>query len=173
MSAIAQRLVPQSRLQCHLKFSSTTVGVPAGDVFLVSPEFSTQEGLYVCVITAKPQPGEALLALSTTNTSVHVVVSLSSDTQSILIPFLPAFYLGQSELVFSATQLTAVLSVLGAEQVLEELQVSGAALFFVSFPGGRNTHPPRGRAHRVPLSHLFCGSLKANALRCIWEQLCE
>uniref|UniRef100_A0A8V1AGD9 Nucleoporin 210 like n=1 Tax=Gallus gallus TaxID=9031 RepID=A0A8V1AGD9_CHICK len=127
VSAIAQRLVPQSRLQCHLKFSSTTVGVPAGDVFLVSPEFSTQEGLYVCVITAKPQPSEALLALSTTNTSVHVVVSLSSDTQSILIPFLPAFYLGQSELVFSATQLTAVLSVLGAEQVLEELQVQSSS----------------------------------------------
>lgn len=125
----------------------------------MSPEFSTQEGkgedlgsrrgalafvllsfcsvanpvsnagLYVCVITAKPQPREALLELSTTHTSVRVVVSLGGDTQSILIPFLPAFYLGHSELVFSTTQLSRVLSVLGAEKVLEKLEVCRKALF--------------------------------------------
>ncbi|XP_031462245.1 nuclear pore membrane glycoprotein 210-like isoform X2 [Phasianus colchicus] len=141
VGAIAQRLVPQSHLQCQLKFSSAVAGVPAGDVFHVSPEFSTQEGLYVCVITAKPQPREALLALSTTNTAVHVLVSLSSDTQSITIPFLPAFYLGQSELVFSTTQLSGVLSVLGAEKVLEKLESGSPAVavtppeFFPNKPG--------------------------------------
>ncbi|XP_015740000.1 nuclear pore membrane glycoprotein 210-like isoform X2 [Coturnix japonica] len=123
LSAITQRLVPQSLLQCNLKFSSTVVDVAAGDVFLVSPEFSTQEGLYVCVITVKPQPSSALLALSTANTSVRLVASLSSDTHSVLIPFLPAFYLPQSELAFSSTQLTDVLSVMGAEKVLENLEV--------------------------------------------------
>uniref|UniRef100_A0A803XYU9 Nucleoporin 210 like n=1 Tax=Meleagris gallopavo TaxID=9103 RepID=A0A803XYU9_MELGA len=64
-----------------------------------------------------------LLELSTTHSSVRVVVSLGGDTQSILIPFLPAFYLGHSELVFSTTQLSRVLSVLGAEKVLEKLEV--------------------------------------------------
>ncbi|XP_048785353.1 nuclear pore membrane glycoprotein 210-like isoform X2 [Lagopus muta] len=127
VGAIRQRLVPQSHLRCQLKFSSAVEGVAAGDVFHVSSEFSTQEGLYVCVITAKPQPREALRALSTTNTSVHVLVSLSSDTQSILVPFLPAFSLGHSELAFSSTQPSAVLSVLGAEQVLEQLEVRSSS----------------------------------------------
>ncbi|XP_042750444.1 nuclear pore membrane glycoprotein 210-like, partial [Lagopus leucura] len=127
VGAIRQRLVPQSHLRCQLKFSSGVEGVAAGDVFHVSSEFSTQEGLYVCVITAKPQPREALRALSTTDASVHVLVSLSSDTQSILVPFLPAFSLGHSELAFSSTQPSAVLSVLGAEQVLEQLEVQSSS----------------------------------------------
>uniref|UniRef100_A0A803XMP0 Nucleoporin 210 like n=1 Tax=Meleagris gallopavo TaxID=9103 RepID=A0A803XMP0_MELGA len=44
VGAITQRLLPQSHLRCRLKFSSAVLGVAAGDVFHVSPEFSTQEG---------------------------------------------------------------------------------------------------------------------------------
>ncbi|XP_021232281.1 nuclear pore membrane glycoprotein 210-like isoform X2 [Numida meleagris] len=148
LSAIAQRLVAQPFLQCRVAFSSTALDVPAGDVFLVRSEFSTQEGLYVCAITAKPQRGEAVLALSTADTSVRVAVSVGSEqgpggTHSILVPFLPAFYLSQSELVFSATQLTGVLSVLGADKVLDNLEVRSSspalavtpAEFFSDKPG--------------------------------------
>lgn len=87
------------------------------------------------MITAKPQPSEVLLALSLADASVYVTVSHSSDqrkgdTQRILVPFLPAFYLYQSELVFSITQLTGVLRVLGVEKVLEKLEVREKLLFF-------------------------------------------
>uniref|UniRef100_A0A8B9CLY4 Nucleoporin 210 like n=1 Tax=Anser brachyrhynchus TaxID=132585 RepID=A0A8B9CLY4_9AVES len=128
LSAITNRLVPESYLKCGVGFSSTMLDVSAGEVFLVRSGFSIQEGLYACVITAKPQPSEVLLALSLADASVYVTVSHSSDqrkgdTQRILVPFLPAFYLYQSELVFSITQLTGVLRVLGVEKVLEKLEV--------------------------------------------------
>uniref|UniRef100_A0A8B9DLQ4 Nucleoporin 210 like n=1 Tax=Anser cygnoides TaxID=8845 RepID=A0A8B9DLQ4_ANSCY len=128
LSAITNRLLPESYLKCGVGFSSTMLDVSAGEVFLVRSGFSIQEGLYACVITAKPQPSEVLLALSLADASVYVTVSHSSDqrkgdTQRILVPFLPAFYLYQSELVFSITQLTGVLRVLGVEKVLEKLEV--------------------------------------------------
>lgn len=104
-------------------------------------------GLYACVITAKPQPNEVLLALSLADASVYVTVSHSSDerkgdVQEILVPFLPAFYLYQSELVFSITQLTGMLQVLGVEKVLEKLEVR-EMLLFLSPLLGREINPSR------------------------------
>ncbi|NXK46489.1 P210L protein, partial [Chauna torquata] len=139
-SAITSRLLPASYLKCQVEFSDTTLDVSAREVFLVQSEFSTQEGLYVCIITAKPQPNEVLLALSLADASVYVTVSRSTDQrkgdmQRILVPFLPAFYLNQSELVFSITQLTAVLRVLGVEKVLEKLEVrSSSPAVVVMYP---------------------------------------
>lgn len=99
------------------------------------------------MITAKPQPNEVLLALSLADASVYVTVSHSSDerkgdVQEILVPFLPAFYLYQSELVFSITQLTGMLQVLGVEKVLEKLEVR-EMLLFLSPLLGREINPSR------------------------------
>uniref|UniRef100_A0A8C4J8N3 Nucleoporin 210 like n=1 Tax=Dromaius novaehollandiae TaxID=8790 RepID=A0A8C4J8N3_DRONO len=127
-SAMTNFLLPESCLICQVEFSNNMLGVSASEVFLVQSEFSIQKGLYVCVITAKPQPDEVLLALSFADASVFVMVSLSSEQntgemQRILVPFLPAFYVNQSELVFSAKQLNGMLRVLGTEKVLEKLEV--------------------------------------------------
>uniref|UniRef100_A0A7M4E290 Nucleoporin 210 like n=1 Tax=Crocodylus porosus TaxID=8502 RepID=A0A7M4E290_CROPO len=100
-------------------------------------------GLYACLITAKPQSDEVRLALSFAEASVYVMVSLSSQRskdgmQRILVPFLPAFYINQSELVFSSKQLSGEIRVLGTEKVLEKLQVHEAFSLCVTIPG--NTH---------------------------------
>ncbi|XP_025936693.1 nuclear pore membrane glycoprotein 210-like [Apteryx rowi] len=128
LSAITNFLLPESCLICQVEFSNNMLDVSASEVFLVQSEFSIQKGLYVCIITAKPQPDEVLLALSSADASVSVMVSLSSEQstgemQRILVPFLPAFYVNQSELVFSIKQLNGMLRVLGAEEVLEKLEV--------------------------------------------------
>ncbi|XP_050572787.1 nuclear pore membrane glycoprotein 210-like [Cygnus atratus] len=147
LSAITNRLLPESYLKCGVGFSSTMLDVSAGEVFLVQSGFSIQEGLYACVITAKPQPSEVLLALSLADASVYVTVSHSSDqrkgdTQRILVPFLPAFYLYQSELVFSITQLTGVLRVLGVEKVLEKLEVQPSSPALTVMPPERSLSMP-------------------------------
>ncbi|XP_035202398.1 nuclear pore membrane glycoprotein 210-like isoform X1 [Oxyura jamaicensis] len=143
LSAITSRLLPESYLKCGVGFSSTALDVSAGEIFLVQSGFSIHEGLYACVITAKPQPSEVLLALSLADASVTVTVSHSSDqtkgdTQQVLVPFLPAFYLYQSELVFSITQLTAVLRVLGVEKVLEKLEVQPSSPALTVMPPERS-----------------------------------
>lgn len=147
LSAITNRLRPESYLTCGVGFNNTVLDVSAGEVFLVQSGFNIQEGLYACVITAKPQPNEVLLALSLADASVYVTVSHSSDerkgdVQEILVPFLPAFYLYQSELVFSITQLTGMLQVLGVEKVLEKLEVR-EMLLFLSPLLGREINPSR------------------------------
>ncbi|NXE57620.1 P210L protein, partial [Casuarius casuarius] len=139
-SAITNFLLPESCLICQVEFSNNMLGVSASEVFLVQSEFSIQKGLYVCVITAKPQPDEVLLALSFADASVFVMVSLSSEQntgemQRILVPFLPAFYVNQSELVFSVKQLNGMLRVLGAEKVLEKLEVQpSSSAIIVRYP---------------------------------------
>lgn len=100
-------------------------------------------GLYACLITAKPQSDEVRLALSFAEASVYVMVSLSSQqskdgTQRILVPFLPAFYINHSELVFSSKQLSGEIKVLGTEKVLEKLEVHETFSLCVTIPG--NTH---------------------------------
>ncbi|NXA43132.1 P210L protein, partial [Eudromia elegans] len=127
-SAITDLLHPESRLVCQVEFSNNLLDVSASEVFLVRSEFSIQKGLYVCAITAKPQPDEVLLALSFADAPVFVMVSLSSgqhrgEMQRIPVPFLPAFYVNQSELVFSIREINGMLRVLGAEKVLEKLEV--------------------------------------------------
>nr|XP_042699089.1 nuclear pore membrane glycoprotein 210-like [Chrysemys picta bellii] len=126
--AITNLLRPESHLLCQVEFSSTVLDIPASKVFHVRSHFSIEKGLYACIITAKPQSDEVLLALSFAEVSVDVMVCLFSEQskdgmQRILVPFLPAFYLNQSELVFSSKQLNGKIRVLGAEKVLEKLEV--------------------------------------------------
>ncbi|EOA93614.1 Nuclear pore membrane glycoprotein 210-like, partial [Anas platyrhynchos] len=147
LSAITNRLRPESYLTCGVGFNNTVLDVSAGEVFLVQSGFNIQEGLYACVITAKPQPNEVLLALSLADASVYVTVSHSSDerkgdVQEILVPFLPAFYLYQSELVFSITQLTGMLQVLGVEKVLEKLEVQPSSPALTVMPPERSLSMP-------------------------------
>ncbi|EMP28214.1 hypothetical protein UY3_14690 [Chelonia mydas] len=126
--AATNLLRPESHLLCQVEFSSTVLDIPASKVFHVRSHFSIDKGLYACIITAKPQSDEVLLALSFAEASVYVMVCLFSEQskdgmQRILVPFLPAFYLNQSELVFSSKQLNGKIRVLGAEKVLEKLEV--------------------------------------------------
>lgn len=85
-------------------------------------------GLYVCLIKARLQPEELLQALSTADTSVYGWATLVSERtkngmQRILIPFVPAFYINQSELVLSHRQAVGEIRVLGVDRVLEKLEV--------------------------------------------------
>lgn len=90
------------------------------------PHFSS--GGYVCLIQARPQSEQLLQDLSTADTSVYVWASLVSGQgtagmQRVLIPFIPAFSINQSELVLSHKQDIGELRVLGVDRVLEKLEV--------------------------------------------------
>lgn len=85
-------------------------------------------GVYVCLIRVRLQPEELLQALSTADTSVYGWATLISERtrngmQRILIPFVPAFYINQSELVLSHKQDLGEIRVLGVDRVLEKLEV--------------------------------------------------
>lgn len=85
-------------------------------------------GVYVCLIQARPQSEELLQGLSTADTSVYAWASLVSEQskngiQRVLIPFIPAFYVNQSELVLSHKQDIGEIRVLGVDRVLEKLEV--------------------------------------------------
>lgn len=97
------------------------LNLPA-QVFIFSP------GVYVCLIKVRPQSEELLQVLSRADTSVYGWATLVSERskngmQRILIPFIPAFYINQSELVLSHRQDIGEIRVLGVDRVLEKLEV--------------------------------------------------
>ncbi|XP_045640013.1 nuclear pore membrane glycoprotein 210-like [Ursus americanus] len=126
--AITTILLPETLVLCHVQFSNTLLDIPASKIFHVSAGFSMEKGVYVCLIKVRPQSEELLQALSMADTSVYGWATLVSERskngmQRILIPFVPAFYINQSELVLSHRQDIGEIRVLGVDRVLEKLEV--------------------------------------------------
>ncbi|XP_059269860.1 nuclear pore membrane glycoprotein 210-like isoform X1 [Mustela nigripes] len=126
--AITTVLLPETLVLCHVQFSNTLLDIPASKVFHVHAGFSTERGVYVCLIRARPQSEELLQALSAADTAVYGWATLvrersKNGMQRILIPFIPAFYINQSELVLSRRQDVGEIRVLGVDRVLEKLEV--------------------------------------------------
>uniref|UniRef100_A0A2K6UU41 Nucleoporin 210 like n=1 Tax=Saimiri boliviensis boliviensis TaxID=39432 RepID=A0A2K6UU41_SAIBB len=126
--AITKVLLPATLMLCHVQFSNTLLDIPANKVFHVHSDFSMEKGVYVCIIKVQPQSEELLQALSVADTSVYGWATLVSEhnkngMQRILIPFIPAFYINQSELVLSHKQDIGEIRVLGVDRVLGKLEV--------------------------------------------------
>ncbi|XP_032173289.1 nuclear pore membrane glycoprotein 210-like isoform X4 [Mustela erminea] len=126
--AITTVLLPETLVLCHVQFSNTLLDIPASKVFHVRAGFSMERGVYVCLIRARPQSEELLQALSVADTAVYGWATLvrersKNGMQRILIPFIPAFYINQSELVLSRRQDVGEIRVLGVDRVLEKLEV--------------------------------------------------
>ncbi|KAM8949355.1 nuclear pore membrane glycoprotein 210-like [Lycaon pictus] len=126
--AITTILLPETLVLCHVQFSNTLLDIPASKIFNVHAGFSMEKGVYVCLIKVRPQSEEQLQALSVADTSVYGWATLVSERsrngmQRILIPFIPAFYINQSEVVLSHRQDIGEIRVLGVDRVLEKLEV--------------------------------------------------
>ncbi|XP_073077311.1 nuclear pore membrane glycoprotein 210-like isoform X4 [Manis javanica] len=120
-------LLPETFMLCHVQFSNTQLNIPASEVFHVQSDFSMGKGVYVCLIKVRPQSKELLQALSLADTSVYAWATLVSESskngmQRILIPFIPAFYINQSELILSHKQDVREIRILGVDKVLEKLE---------------------------------------------------
>ncbi|ERE90664.1 nuclear pore membrane glycoprotein, partial [Cricetulus griseus] len=132
-SAVKTVLLPETLLLCHVQFSNTLLDVPASKVFLIRSEFSMERGVYVCLIKVRQKSEELRQILSVADTSVYGWATLVSGRskngmQRILIPFIPGFYMNQSELVLSHKDI-GDLRVLGVERVLESLEVFSSSPF--------------------------------------------
>ncbi|KAJ8794168.1 hypothetical protein J1605_003314 [Eschrichtius robustus] len=148
--AITTTLLPETLMLCHVQFSNTLLDIPASKVFHVHSDFSMEKGVYVCLIKVRPQSEELLQALSTADTSVYGWASLVSERskngmQRILIPFIPAFYIDQSELVLSHKNEVGEIRVLGVDRVLEKLEVFPSSPVLV-VSGHRHSSLTRGLA---------------------------
>ncbi|XP_020847355.1 nuclear pore membrane glycoprotein 210-like [Phascolarctos cinereus] len=145
--AITEILLPETLMLCHLQFSNTILDIPASRVFNVHSDFSIDKGVYVCLITVQPQSEELLQTLSVADTSVYGWATLISERskngmQRILIPFIPAFYNNQTELILSSKQDVGEIRVLGVERVLEKLEVFPSSPVLVVSPHKRSSLIP-------------------------------
>ncbi|XP_013919450.1 PREDICTED: nuclear pore membrane glycoprotein 210-like [Thamnophis sirtalis] len=124
--AINDLLSPESQLICQLDFNPKILDIPASKIFHIRPAFYPEKGLYACLVTVKDHPDEDLLALSTAEGSVDISAALRSEepqeTQRVALPFLPAFFLNQSEIVLSSSQVTSEILVLGARRVTDTIE---------------------------------------------------
>ncbi|XP_015668822.1 nuclear pore membrane glycoprotein 210-like [Protobothrops mucrosquamatus] len=124
--AISKQLSPESQLICQVDFKPSILDIPASKIFHIRPAFYADKGLYACLVTVKAQPDEDLLALSTTEGFVDVSAALLSqqtpEAQRITVPFLPAFFLNQTEIVLGSSQMTSEILVLGTRRVTEAIE---------------------------------------------------
>uniref|UniRef100_H9GI75 BIG2 domain-containing protein n=1 Tax=Anolis carolinensis TaxID=28377 RepID=H9GI75_ANOCA len=135
LRSIAESLSPESHLTCQVEFAATfPEDVPAQRVFRIRPAFYPDKGLYACLVAVREGPSEEdLLALSASEGPAEVWASLPGGTgperssQSLSVPFLPAFVLNQSEVLFSSQQLSAEVVVLASRQVAENLEAESSS----------------------------------------------
>ncbi|GAB5583925.1 nuclear pore membrane glycoprotein 210-like isoform X9 [Prionailurus iriomotensis] len=129
-SAVFKLFITTGRNGANLKGSCTSSQALAITTILL-PETLVVchvQGAYVCLIKVRPQSEGLLQALSMADTSVYGWATLVSERskngmQRTLIPFIPAFYVNQSELVLSHRQDVGEIRVLGVDRVLEKLEV--------------------------------------------------
>uniref|UniRef100_A0ABM5F464 Nuclear pore membrane glycoprotein 210-like n=1 Tax=Pogona vitticeps TaxID=103695 RepID=A0ABM5F464_9SAUR len=126
LQALRDLLFPQSHLVCQVDFSETVTDIPAEKIFHTQPAFYADKGLYACLITVRSQSPDDLLALSTAEGLASVTASFLGDrgpagSQKLSVPFWPAFYLNQSEVIFSSQQLSGEILVLGSRRVTESI----------------------------------------------------
>eukprot|EP00072_Mus_musculus_P034441 XP_006502359.1 PREDICTED: nuclear pore membrane glycoprotein 210-like isoform X4 [Mus musculus] len=131
--AIEKVLLPETLMLCHVQFSNTLLDIPASKVFHIHSEFSVEKGVYVCLIKVRQESKELRQVLSVADTSVYGWATLVSERgkngmQRILIPFIPGFYMNQSEFVLGHKD-TGELRILGVERVLESLEVFHSSPF--------------------------------------------
>ncbi|XP_016076949.1 PREDICTED: nuclear pore membrane glycoprotein 210-like [Miniopterus natalensis] len=145
--AITTILLPETLILCHIQFSNTLLDIPASKVFHVHSDFNMEKGVYVCLIKVRPQSEELRQALSMADTSVYGWATLINEQskngmQRILIPFIPAFYINQSELVLSHKQDIGEIRVLGVDKVLEKLEVFPSSPVLVVSGHGHSSLTP-------------------------------
>ncbi|XP_066218487.1 nuclear pore membrane glycoprotein 210-like isoform X1 [Saccopteryx leptura] len=145
--AITTILLPETLILCHVQFSNTLLDIPASEIFQVHSDFSMEKGVYVCLIKVRPQTEKLLQVLSTADTSVYAWATLFSEhsrneMQKILIPFIPAFYINQSELVLSHKEDIGEIRVLGVDKVLEKLEVFPSSPVLVVSGHSHSSLPP-------------------------------
>ncbi|XP_021052289.1 nuclear pore membrane glycoprotein 210-like isoform X1 [Mus pahari] len=133
--AVEKVLLPESLMLCHVQFSNTLLDIPASKVFHIHSEFSVEKGVYVCLIEVRQESEELRQVLSVADTSVYGWATLVSERgkngmQRIHIPFIPGFYMNQSEFVLGHKD-TGELRILGVERVLESLEVFHSSPFLV------------------------------------------
>ncbi|XP_052035907.1 nuclear pore membrane glycoprotein 210-like [Apodemus sylvaticus] len=131
--AVENVLLPETLMVCHVQFSNTLLDIPASKVFHIHSEFSMEKGVYVCLIKVRQESEELRQVLSVADTSVYGWATLVSERgkngmQRILIPFIPGFYMNQSEFILGHKD-TGELRILGVERVLESLEVFHSSPF--------------------------------------------
>ncbi|XP_028608917.1 nuclear pore membrane glycoprotein 210-like [Grammomys surdaster] len=131
--AVENVLLPETLMLCHVQFSNALLDIPASKVFHIHSEFSVEKGVYVCLIKVRQESEELRQVLSVADTSVYGWATLVSERgkngmQRILIPFIPGFYMNQSEFVLGHKD-TGELRILGVERVLESLEVFHSSPF--------------------------------------------
>ncbi|XP_068883797.1 nuclear pore membrane glycoprotein 210 [Aphelocoma coerulescens] len=125
--AIAE-LQPQSIISCHLDFNSDVFDFPAQDIFVAEPGFDAVSGHYTCSIRMHNLTDKQLKHLSRSKAMLRVTASVRGsavpgEQLGTEVPFNRWFYADQAEMLLSNQDMSSVLKVFGASEILDSLEV--------------------------------------------------
>ncbi|XP_062356735.1 nuclear pore membrane glycoprotein 210 [Cinclus cinclus] len=126
--AIAE-LQPQSIISCHLDFNSDVFDFPAQDIFVAEPGFDAVSGHYTCSIRMHSLTDKQLKRLSRSKATLRVTVAVRGsavprEQLGTEVPFNRWFYADQAEMLLSNQDVSSVLKVFGASEILDSLEVT-------------------------------------------------
>uniref|UniRef100_A0A8U7MBZ1 Nucleoporin 210 n=1 Tax=Corvus moneduloides TaxID=1196302 RepID=A0A8U7MBZ1_CORMO len=130
--AIAE-LQPQSIISCHLDFNSDVFDFPAQDIFVAEPGFDAVSGHYTCSIRMHNLTDKQLKHLSRSKAMLRVTASVRGsavpgEQLGTEVPFSRWFYADQAEMLLSNQDVSSVLKIFGASEILDSLEVSSPAV---------------------------------------------
>ncbi|XP_039564493.1 nuclear pore membrane glycoprotein 210 [Passer montanus] len=125
--AIAE-LQPQSIISCHLDFNSDAFDFPAQDIFVAEPGFDAVSGHYTCSIRMHSLTDKQLRHLSRSQAALRVTAALRGGAGpgqqlGTEVPFSRWFYADQAEMLLSNQDVSSVLKIFGASDILDSLEV--------------------------------------------------
>ncbi|XP_039415049.1 LOW QUALITY PROTEIN: nuclear pore membrane glycoprotein 210 [Corvus cornix cornix] len=125
--AIAE-LQPQSIISCHLDFNSDVFDFPAQDIFVAEPGFDAVSGHYTCSIRMHNLTDKQLKHLSRSKAMLRVTASVRGsavpgEQLGTEVPFSRWFYADQAEMLLSNQDVSSVLKIFGASEILDSLEV--------------------------------------------------
>ncbi|XP_066051848.1 nuclear pore membrane glycoprotein 210 isoform X2 [Chamaea fasciata] len=125
--AIAE-LQPQSIISCHLDFSSDAFDFPAQDIFVAEPGFDAVSGHYTCSIRMHILSEKQLKHLSRSKARLRVAAGLRGsavpgEQRGTDVPFDRWFYADQPKMLLSNQDVSSVLKIFGASEILDSLEV--------------------------------------------------
>ncbi|TRZ10306.1 hypothetical protein HGM15179_016803 [Zosterops borbonicus] len=121
-------LQPQSIISCHLDFSSDAFDFPAQDIFVAEPGFDAVSGHYTCSIRMHSLSEKQLKHLSRRQARLRVTAvvrgsAVPGEQRSTEVPFNRWFYPDQPEMLLSNQDVSSVLKIFGASEILDSLEV--------------------------------------------------
>ncbi|XP_043934036.1 nuclear pore membrane glycoprotein 210 isoform X1 [Protopterus annectens] len=150
-------LHPETNVKCHLRFKSSAYEVQAHDIFSAKSGFDPSSGHYICSVSMRKLTGQQLKVLTTSKAAPIVTATVqgghfTGEQIAAELPSYPGFYADQSEILLSNYYTNSDMTVFGAPEILDHLEVKSGSPVLVCQEKEKSYTEPSNVVYTVSIS---------------------